>query len=406
MKLVEIILNKMVKVSKNQKKIIIILVEAIISMYGKVNYRSLERQTGCAEKRFRRWFNKKFNFAEFNEIAMSETIKFGDEIIAAFDPSFIEKNGNGTCGGGVYWDGANSKAKEGLEVSVCSLINVSKSESFTLEAIQTPSMEEIKSNNENDTRIDFYLNFVLKLFPTIKKYAKYFVADGFFAKAKFVNGIVGGGMHSIGKLRIDANLKILYSGEKKIGRGRPKKFNGKCDIDSLEGFSFDCKIDDETMLYSGEFFNEAFDRNLKVVAEIKKTKYGSSKSLLFSTDLDLCAQKIYAYYHARFQIEYIFKDAKQHTGLGDCQARGKNALNFHFNISLLALNIVKIQHHFNKEELEIERPFSMISFKATYHNKNMISRFFPKLGLDLSSEKLSSVYREILDYGTIYSSRI
>jgi len=270
MKLIETILNKMIKVSKNQKKFLIMAVESIISMYGRVNYRSLERQSSCNEKRFRRWFKKKFDFAEFNEIAISETIKIGDEMIAAFDPSFIEKNGNKTSGGGTYWDGSNSQAKKGLEVSVCSLINVSESEAFTLKAMQTPSMEEIKSNNENDTRIDFYLNFALKQLPILKKFTNHFVADGFFSKTKFVNGIVEGGMHFVGKLRKDANIKIPYSGEKKICRGRPKKFNGKCDIDSLEGFSFDCKIDDETMLYSGKFFNEAFDRNIKVVAEVKR----------------------------------------------------------------------------------------------------------------------------------------
>ena len=81
MKLIETILNKMIKVSKNQKKFLIMAVESIISMYGRVNYRSLERQSSCNEKRFRRWFKKKFDFAEFNEIAISETIKIGDEMM-------------------------------------------------------------------------------------------------------------------------------------------------------------------------------------------------------------------------------------------------------------------------------------------------------------------------------------
>ena len=66
-------------------------------------------------------------------------------------------------------------------------------------------------------------------------------------------------------------------------------------------------------------------------------------TLFFSTDLELPALDIFNYYKARFQIEFIFRDAKQFTGLTDCQARNKEALNFHFNISLSVLNVIKKQ---------------------------------------------------------------
>jgi hypothetical protein len=39
-------------------------------------------------------------------------------------------------------------------------------------------------------------------------------------------------------------------------------------------------------------------------------------------------------YKARFQIEFLFRDSKQFTGLIDCQARSKAMLNFLFNASL------------------------------------------------------------------------
>ena len=40
--------------------------------------------------------------------------------------------------------------------------------------------------------------------------------------------------------------------------------------------------------------------------------------LLFSTDIALTGEQILEYYQARFQIEFIFRDAKQFTGLSDC----------------------------------------------------------------------------------------
>ncbi|WP_228050438.1 hypothetical protein [Tychonema sp. LEGE 06208] len=39
----------------------------------------------------------------------------------------------------------------------------------------------------------------------------------------------------------------------------------------------------------------------------------------------------------------IFRDAKQFTGLSDCQARHLARLDFHFNASLIALNLAKYQ---------------------------------------------------------------
>ena len=59
-----------------------------------------------------------------------------------------------------------------------------------------------------------------------------------------------------------------------------------------------------------------------------------AEAFLFSTDLELDTLKIYQYYVARFQIEFIFRDAKGFTGLEDCQSRDSRSLHYHFNASL------------------------------------------------------------------------
>ena len=63
-------------------------------------------------------------------------------------------------------------------------------------------------------------------------------------------------------------------------------------------------------------------------------------ALLFSTDLHLPHEQIIEYYQARFQIEFIFSVPKQFTGLSG-QARHLPRLDFHFNASLIALNLAK-----------------------------------------------------------------
>jgi hypothetical protein len=63
-------------------------------------------------------------------------------------------------------------------------------------------------------------------------------------------------------------------------------------------------------------------------------------ALLFSTDIHLPPEQIIEYYQARFQMEFIFRVPKQFTGLSG-QARHLPRLNFHFNASLIALNLAK-----------------------------------------------------------------
>jgi hypothetical protein len=69
------------------------------------------------------------------------------------------------------------------------------------------------------------------------------------------------------------------------------------------------------------------------------------RAVLFSTDLTLDALTLYRYYKARFHIAFLFRDAKQFTGLTDCQARSQAPLTFHFNASLSALTLAKLEAH-------------------------------------------------------------
>ena len=84
-----------------------------------------------------------------------------------------------------------------------------------------------------------------------------------------------------------------------------------------------------------------FQCNLRVVLVVDTQHH--RRAVLFSTDVDLDALTIYRYYKARFQIEFLFRDAKQFTGLTDCQARSQAKLNFHFNASLSAVTLAKLE---------------------------------------------------------------
>ena len=64
-------------------------------------------------------------------------------------------------------------------------------------------------------------------------------------------------------------------------------------------------------------------RKIKVVVLKWDNKGKIATAILYSTDADLDAMTVVKYYKSRFQIEFLFRDAKQHTGLVDCQATKK-----------------------------------------------------------------------------------
>lgn len=410
MKLIEVILNAMNNVSKPQKKFFNKLVQAIIATFGKINFRNLARHSGLSEKTFSRWFQKTFDFTKFNSKMIDQVVNEKSRMIAAFDSTFAEKSGKKTWGLDRYWNGSALRAEKGLEHNLLSLVDVTTNVGYPLITEQTPPKEEIKElfgkkeieGSEEPTRVDFYLSIVIKAQPYIKKYTNHLAVDGFFTKKKFIDGVVDSSLHVVGKLRCDANLKMLYHGPQKQGRGRPKTFAGKCKIDNLDGFEFVEDLADNEKLYVGTFYHASLERIIKVAVVTCVRAKGLGIALFFSTDLSLSAQDILLFYRSRFQIEFIFRDAKQFTGFDNCQARNKKALHYHSNASMAALNTIKVQEYLKlKQSNEKRSAFSMASWKARFHNESLIQTFFSMSGLNLSLIKLSPAYQMILNYGTI-----
>jgi len=125
-------------------------------------------------------------------------------------------------------------------------------------------------------------------------------------------------------------------------------------------------------------------------------------ALLFSTDIELDPIQLYKAYRARFQIEFIFRDAKQFTGLTECQARDAQKIDFHFNASLTALNIAKWEQYQQRDSRE-PFVFSMASYKRRKLNQHLLERFIHNLDLDETLIKNHPNYQSLCDYGLIDS---
>jgi hypothetical protein len=207
------------------------------------------------------------------------------------------------------------------------------------------------------------------------------------------------GFYSVGKLRGDANLRYEATLQQE-GRGRPKKYGDKIHLKSdLSKWTRELDLEDGTEVYSSLVWSVCFKRTIKAVILRKKGNV-KSQVLLFSTDINLIASKIIVYYKLRFQIEFIFRDSKQYTGLMDCQARCKEAVHTQINASLTCLNLLKLEDR-NCHQSSGQKVISILSWKRKKFNQLFMKTIFRKLGVEQTSEKIVDLYEELSDYGAV-----
>ena len=194
-------------------------------------------------------------------------------------------------------------------------------------------------------------------------------------------------------------MRFFYTGPRRAqGSGNQKTYDGKVDWQDLSRFDYVTE-QDGLQLYTQVLNHVSLKRTLRVVVVLdqrnkKKTRY----ALLFSTDLDLDAVTLLYLYKARFQIEFIFRDAKQFTGLADAQTRQTKRLVFHFNAALTSLNIAKIEQ---RQAHATDQPmvYSMASVKACYFNALFLQRIFSTFEWDPNWIKKSPHYPSLREFG-------
>ena len=318
------IIEKMDNVSKPQKKFIKSLITTVFSMRGRVNFKNMSRYSQQNEKTFSRNFEKFFDYFKFNTTAINKVISKDGHLVLACDQVFIKKSGKKTYGLAKFWNGSQSKSENGLEAFGFALIDVKANIGYPLVALQTPSKSNIDkvTGIPDSTRTSFYIYCIKKYGVRIKKLiprVKHVVFDGYFSKEKVVTEIIENDLHVVGKLRSDANLYSIEF-EQTNGPGRKRKYGEKINVKDIGNFKFVSKVNNKIELYTRIFYSINLKRRIRVVALLHNKK---TIKLLFSTDLKLDDCEIYDIYKSRFQIEFIFRDAKQHTGFDECQARGK-----------------------------------------------------------------------------------
>ncbi len=149
-----------------------------------------------------------------------------------------------------------------MEISTLAIVDVDYNTAYNLSTRQTPV-----SNQENETRVDQYIVHLQEDRAALPQSIRYLVADGYYSKTKFIEGVTALKLELIGKLRNDANLRWLYKGEQK-SRGRPKCYDGKVNFDDLNSFKLVDEID-TVKLYTAIVNSAHFKRDLRIVYLVK-----------------------------------------------------------------------------------------------------------------------------------------
>ena len=123
--------------------------------------------------------------------------------------------------------------------------------------------------------------------------------------------------------------------------------------------------------------------------------------VLFSTDIPLTAEQIVDYYSLRFQIEFNFRDAKQHWGLDDFMNTSPQSVTNALN---LAFFMVNFSQAILKPYREHDPHFSVLDLKAQFRAQRYLSETMKMLPETPEPYLISRIWRRLSRFGGIRTS--
>ncbi len=412
-----------------------VIVEATLSMTGRVTMLGISRWTedGGSYRTIQRFFGKPHDWAKLRwALIKGQLSALSGTWIVAGDEVTVTKSGKDTFGLGRFFSSIQNQVVSGLCFLNISLIHVESRTSLPLvteqlvraEAKETapkapakPKSETRKAGrpkgtkNKNRTEvvlsafqlqlqlcIRMALNLVLGSIPI-----SYFVYDGALGTNGGLQLVKQIGLHLISKLRHTSALYFPYLGDYS-GKGKPKKYGQKFSLDSLTDEQI-CHKETEgnmhTRIYQLQLWHKKFPEllNVVVMAKTNLTNGKTAKVLLFSDDLELSFDNLIDYYRLRFQIEFNFRDAKQHWGLEDFmnvkETQVNNAANFSmFMVTFSQIVLPQLQH------LNIQ---SMLDLKTVFRSRKYTRRIINSLGINANEFLIDDQIFEAAELGRIHA---
>jgi hypothetical protein len=370
-------------VSRVTRRRLTVIAGAMLTVPGRITMLSLSRWAGSggSYRTIQRFFATQLPWAEmFARVFEIHLFDPQHEYILAGDETVVSKAGRQTFGIDRFFSGLKGKVIRGVSFFALSVVDTKERKSYPLCVKQTVKSELEKkppkrcpkkrkaakggskgrakgsrNRDKNELKLSSELlriNEMLISFGQLVRHfikVKYLAMDGHFGHNQAVLMAQANGLELISKLRKDAALYEKYEGQYG-GRGARKKYGARLKYDLLP-LKYLRKSEREgeviTNYYQGIFRHKEFAGEINVVIivklNLKTRKLGHA--VLFSSDVELDWEKMIDYYSLRFQIEFNFRDAKQHFGLEDfmttTETGVENAANLAFMMILLSAKLIK-----------------------------------------------------------------
>lgn len=420
-----------------------IISEALLMMHGRVTMLGISRWTkkGGSYRTIQRFFLSKIDWPALNWALMKPAFqkRQGATLIVG-DATTVTKSGTKTFGLGRFFSSIYSRAVPGIAFQTLSLIDVASRTSWPLLVEQmkpkpkptalpkagkkkrsksSSTGADIKrkrgrpKGSKNKNRREVELNTEMTQVKSLLKQALgligdtlqpvYFVYDGAFGNNAAVQMTRQVGLHLISKLRNDSALYFQWKGIYS-GRGARPKYGERVDYSSMPGQhlksdTFKKKV--RTRVYQFVALHKAFadPLNVVVICKYNEETGKSARVILFCSDSELDWEELIDYYRLRFQIEFNFRDAKQHWGLEDFMVIKEQAVSNFANLSLFMVNL-------SQRMMPLSSDISVLDLKAQYHKLRYAQEVFKILPKSAELINFDEWVKRIPVLGRIHPNKI
>jgi len=342
----------------------------------------------------------------------------GDEVV-------VSKAGKKTHGVGRFYSGLAQRTIPSVSFMTLALIDVEHRQSYPLYVEQIMPVEKASEpekpapkrkrgrpkGRKNYEKPAPTLSPLLSLFQgmlgMIQGYltslrVSHIVLDGKFGNYPSTWVVREAGHHIISKMRQDAALYFPYDGAKPRCGPTPR-YGTKLDYKHLPAqhlshtqFTGDYRID----TYQMALYHKDYPDRLNVVVVVKTHRVTGKRGhvVLFSTDLDLTAEQVIDYYSLRFQIEFNFRDAKQHWGLEDFMNVQPIAVTNAVNLAFLMVTLSNLM----LQPYRVHDPdFSVLDLKAQFRARRYLSETIKMLPEMPEPHLISRIWQRLAQFGGI-----
>lgn len=410
-----------------------IISQTILMMTGRITMLGISRwaEKGCSYRTVQRFFTKNIPWGALNWVIAKSFLKqYAGDIIIAGDATTVTKSGRKTFGLGKFFSSIYSRAVPGIAFQTLSLLNTKMRMSWPIlieQILPKPKQKKStcqknkkkkrgkgrpkgsKNKNHRDVKLNAEMTQVQSMLKQLlimignTLQIVYFVYDGAFGNNAAVQMTRQLDLHLISKLRNNSALYYKWNGVYS-GKGRRSIYGARVDYNNLpEKYlkSDETENHIRTRIYQVIVMHKKFADSLNVVIIIKENvKTGKvARIILFSSALELEWKKIIDYYRLRFQIEFNFRDAKQHWGMEDFMVIKKQSVFNAANLSLWMVNVSQAILATSGEE-------SILDLKARHHGLRYAQELFKILPENTKPINIVQLFEKIPVLGRIHDGKI